>query len=210
MGQPDLAGAADTVREVFNRMDWQGRELVALIGGGHTFGKAHGASNESNGVPPNQCPFASWDGPTGTRTVTSGIEGPWTSEPTKWDNKYFQYMMNYDWEPKKGPGGHWQYFVKGSKGPTAPSADPHDVTGRQRIMMLTTDMALKYDPEYRKYVEEFAANETAFGEAFGKAWYKLVTRDMGPVTRCAGNVSQIFPLQSDLFYHHTSDWFDST
>jgi catalase-peroxidase len=189
MGEPDLAGAAYSIRDVFGRMDWNGRELVALIGGGHTFGKAHGASNASNGEPPNICPFASWDGPTGTDAITSGIEGPWTSEPTQWDNKYFQYLLDYEWEPTIGPGGKWQFKVKGEDGPTAPTADPNNVTARQNIMMLTTDVALKFDPEYRMYVEEFATNETAFANAFAKAWYKLVTRDMGPSTRCAGNVS---------------------
>lgn len=90
MGEPDLAGAAATVRDVFGRMDWKGRELVALIGGGHTFGKTHGASTASPGKTPAECPFAPWAGETGMKAVTSGFEGPWTSEPTKWDNKYFQ------------------------------------------------------------------------------------------------------------------------
>ena len=200
MGEPDVAGAAYTIRDVFGRMDWDGRELVALIGGGHTFGKAHGASTASNGDPPEKCPFASWNGPVGVDAITSGFEGPWTSEPTKWDNKYFTYLMNYEWEAVKGPGGHWQWQVKGDS-PVAPTADPHNDSGKQSIMMLTTDIALKHDPEYKVYSAEFAANETAFKEAFGKAWYKLVTRDMGPATRCAGNVSIMNPsLLSIIFF----------
>jgi catalase-peroxidase len=188
MGEPDLVGAAGTVRQVFGDMGWEGRELVALIGGGHTFGKTHGASTASNGDPPNKCPFAPWAGPTGMEAITSGLEGPWTSEPTKWDNKYFQYLMDFEWEAVIGPGGKHQWRVKDDDGPQAPVADPHS-DEKQDIMMLTTDVALKIDPEYKIYVKEFAENATALTEAFGKAWYKLVTRDMGPVSRCAGDVS---------------------
>jgi catalase-peroxidase len=102
----------------------------------------------------------------------------WTSNPTKWDNKYFRYLVDYEWEPHKGPGGHWQWRINGTDdAPVAPVADPHsdDV---QPVMMLTTDVALSVDPEYRQYVEEFAEDEEAFTEAFAKAWYKLVTRDI--------------------------------
>ena len=185
MGEPDPEGAADTIRDVFGRMDWHGRELVALIGGGHTFGKAHGATKASPGEKPSVCPFAPWAGATGMDAVTSGIEGPWTSEPTKFDNKYFQYLVDFEWEPIVGPGGKHQWQVKGGNGPQAPAADPASVA-MQDIMMLTTDVALMADEEYREYVIEFAQNKTAFSEAFGKAWYKLVTRDVGPVSRCFG------------------------
>jgi catalase-peroxidase len=198
MGEPNVAEAAEVVREVFGRMDWTGRELVAFIGGGHTFGKAHGASTASNGDPPNVCPFASWDGPIGTAAITSGIEGPWTSDPTKWSNEYFQSLLNFEWEPTKGPGGKWQFKVKGDNGPTAPSADPKNTLVRENVMMLTTDIALTSDPEYRLYVEEFASNLTAFTEAFGEAWYKLTTRDMGPHSRCAGTVSRYHSLTMSL------------
>lgn len=217
MGQPDPQGAADTIRDVFGRMDWNGRELVALIGGGHTFGKAHGASKASNGEVPEKCPFASWNGPTGVDAITSGFEGPWyvfvacqllslllaarvltafscnrTSEPTKWDNKYFQYLIDYEWEAHQGPGGHWQWRVVGRRGPTAPVADKSS-NSTQDVMMLTTDVALFVDPEYNVYVREFAENKTAFAEAFANAWYKLVTRDMGPIERCVG--SHVPPAQ---------------
>jgi len=189
MGEPDLAGAAATVRDVFGRMDWKGRELVALIGGGHTFGKAHGATTDSPGKPPKECPFASWAGATGMKAVTSGFEGPWTSEPTKWDNAYFRYLIDFDWEPIVGPGGHHQWRVKignaTTASPKAPVADPNS-TQTQDVMMLTTDVALVADPEYQEYVAEFAANDTALAETFAKAWYKLVTRDVGPAERCLG------------------------
>lgn len=185
MGKPDVLGAAKTVREVFGRMDWVGRELVALIGGGHAFGKTHGASESDSGLPPKECPFNSWAGPTGVNSITSGFEGPWTTRPTTWSNEYFVNLAMNNWELHTGPGGKPQWRVKNG-GPTAPSS--HGV-GRQEIMMLTTDIAMKEDPEFSKYVTEFANNETALTEAFGLAWYKLVTRDMGPVTRCAGKVS---------------------
>jgi catalase-peroxidase len=206
MGEPDVAGAADTIRDVFGRMDWHGRELVALIGGGHTFGKAHGASTQSNGIPPNKCPYGvqSWDGPVGVNAITSGFEGPWTSTPLQWDNHYFQYLVNYEWEPIKGPGGHFQWQINTDNSntttmdiPKAPSADPsqeHDHSKKQNVMMLTTDIALKHDEEYRQYVAEFANNESAFKEAFAKAWYKLVTRDVGPISRCAGTVCISYSL----------------
>lgn len=108
-----------------------------------------------------------------------------TSEPIVWDNAYFKNLVNFDWEVHHGPGGHSQWRVSGGHGPQAPMADLNP-TFTQDIMMLTTDVALKVDPEYQQYVAEFAANETAFAESFAKAWYKLVTRDMGPVERCVG------------------------
>lgn len=115
--------------------------------------------------------------------VTSGFEGPWTANPIGWDNDYFKNLINYDWEVHTGPGGSPQWRVKGGKGPKAPSADGK---GEQDIMMLTTDIALATDPEYRKYVEEFAKDEKAFADAFASVWYKLVNRDLGPVSRLAG------------------------
>lgn len=185
MGEPDAVGAAATVRDVFGRMDWHGRELVALIGGGHTVGKAHGGTKESPGELPSACPFAPWVGGVGMKAVTSGIEGPWTSEPTKFDNKYFQYLVDFDWEAVEGQGGHHQWRVVGTDSPQAPAADPASVA-MQDVMMLTTDVALAVDMEYNEYVKEFAQNETAFFEAFEVAWYKLVTRDVGPISRCIG------------------------
>lgn len=146
---------------------------------------AHGATKASPGKPPDECPFASWAGAKGMNAVTSGFEGPWTSHPTRWDNDYFKYLIDFEWEPWQGPGGHYQWRVKGGNGPMAHAADPASVA-MQDVMMLTTDIALITDAEYKGYVKEFAQNETAFSEAFSRAWYKLVTRDMGPVARCMG------------------------
>jgi catalase (peroxidase I) len=111
--------------------------------------------------------------------MTSGFEGAWTANPIKWDNDYFKYLLNYEWESHIGPGGHYQWRVKGGNGPTAPVAYPPGSTERQDVMMLTTDIALVMDPEYKKYVVEFANDEQAFRDAFAAVWYKLVNRDMG-------------------------------
>jgi catalase-peroxidase len=185
MGQPDPHGAAETVRDVFGRMDWKGKELVALIGGGHAFGKAHGATTNSPGDPPDTCPYAPWAGATGTLAVTSGFEGAWTAHPTKWDNDYFKYLDEFDFEPIVGPGGHHQWRVKRGGGPQSPSADP---TSKKKhdIMMLTTDVALATDEEYKQYVHEFAKDIKALEKQFAYVWYKLVTRDVGPASRCLG------------------------
>jgi catalase (peroxidase I) len=168
-------------------MGMDDRENVALIGGGHTFGKCHGAGTEGPGPTPKECPNNPYPGLHGTGkgndAVTSFLEGAWTSNPTKWDNSYFKNLLDYEWEKHKGPGGKWQWRVKGGKGPKTPMAHGK---GEQDIMMLTTDVALAVDPEYRKYVEEFANDEKAYADAFAKVWYKLVNRDMGPVDRLMG------------------------
>ena len=197
MGVPDPMGAADTIRDVFGRMDMDDRENVALIGGGHTFGKTHGASTDSPGEKPATCPFLPWAGASGADAVTSGFEGAWTAHPTKWDNAYFKNLLEYEWESWMGPGGHYQWRVKGGKGPKAKVAHPPESKDSQDIMMLTTDVALKMDPKYRQYVEEFAKDEQAFADAFGAVWYKLVNRDMGPATRCIG--SDVPPAQAFQF-----------
>lgn len=194
MAKPDPQGAADTIRDVFGRMDMDDRENVALIGGGHTFGKAHGASTSSPGDYPYENPANPWDGPKGDGTVTSGFEGAWTAAPTRWDNAYFKNLLTYDWEAHKGPGGHFQWRIKGGKGPKAPMAHGE---GTQDLMMLTTDIGLVTDPEYKKYVEEFANDPEAFAQAFGEVWYKLVNRDMGPVARCVG--PDVAPAQAFQF-----------
>lgn len=188
MGNPDPQGAADTIRDVFGRMGMGDRENVALIGGGHSIGKCHGAGMEGPGPKPRECPWNPYPGAHGTGkgndTVTSGFEGPWTTNPTKMDNEYFQNLINYEWEKYKGPGGQWQWRIKKPKdAPTAPAAQGD---GKQHLIMLTTDIALATDPKYRKYVEEFANDEKAFFEAFAAVWYKLMNRDMGPVSRLVG------------------------
>ena len=118
MGVPDPQGAADTIRDVFGRMDMDDRENVALIGGGHTFGKCHGASTDDPGPKPFECPANPWPGNFGSGmgmdTVTSGFEGAWTANPIQWDNSYFTNLLNYEWESWKGPGGHYQWRVKGN------------------------------------------------------------------------------------------------
>jgi catalase-peroxidase len=190
MGVPDPQGAADTIRDVFGRMGMNDRENVALIGGGHTFGKCHGAGPEGPGPSPKECPENPYPGMHGTGkgkdACASGLEGPWTANPTKWDNAYFKNLVNYEWEVHKGPGGAWQWRVKGGKGPKAPAAHPGGPSDTQDVMMLTTDIALSVDPEYRKYVDEFANDEKAFADAFAAVWYKLVNRDMGPHSRMVG------------------------
>jgi catalase-peroxidase len=187
MGEPDPQKSADNIRDVFGRMGMDDRENVALIGGGHTFGKAHGAGPDGPGPAPKDQPENPFPGTYGTGkgndAVGSGLEGPWTDNPTQWDNNYFKFLLKYEWEKYKGPGGRWQWRVKGGNGPQAPKAAGE---GKQDIMMFTTDVALVTDPTYRKYVEEFANDLDAFSEAFAKVWYKLVCRDLGPYSRLVG------------------------
>jgi catalase-peroxidase len=201
MGVPDPQGAADNIRDVFGRMGMNDRENVALIGGGHTFGKCHGAGTEGPGPSPAECPHNPYPGMHGTGrgkdAVTSGLEGPWTSNPTGWDNEYFKNLLNYEWEKHKGPGGKWQWRVKGAESPKAPAAHPSNPSETQNIMMLTTDVALVVDPEYRKYVVEFANDEKAFADAFAAVWYKLVNRDMGPISKLVG--PDVAPAQEFQF-----------
>jgi catalase (peroxidase I) len=179
MGQPLPDKSALEIRDTFGRMAMNDSETVALIGGGHTFGKPHGACPKGAGPSPKEDPFNPWPGMCGTGkgndTFTSGFEFQWTPAPTKWDNAYFQQLVNYDWEVFVGPGGKHQWRVKNS-------------TTEQHIGMLTSDIGLTRDPAgiYQKIVKEFATDADKFGHAFSHAWYKLTTRDMGPVTRCVG------------------------
>jgi catalase-peroxidase len=170
-------------------------ETAALIAGGHTFGKVHGADDpdENLGPPPEEAPIEDqglgWENDHGTGkggdTITSGIEGPWTESPVEWDMGYVDNLLEYEWEPEKGPGGAWQWTPKeGEAVPDAP--DAHDADESVTPMMLTTDIALKRDPDYREVMEEFQDDFMAFGMAFAKAWYKLTHRDMGPPTRFLG------------------------
>ena len=169
-------------------------ETVALIAGGHTFGKAHGAAEASHvGAEPEAASMEEmglgWTNSYGTGkgadTITSGLEGAWTSEPAKWDNGYFDNLFGYEWELTKSPAGAWQWTPKGGEGAgTVP--DAHDPSKKHAPMMFTTDLSLRLDPEYAKISKRFHENPDQFAEAFAKAWFKLTHRDMGPTSRYLG------------------------
>jgi len=194
-GNPDPLLAAHDIRETFKRMAMNDEETVALIAGGHTFGKAHGAADPDKylGPEPEAAPTEEqglgWKNSFGTGnagdTITSGLEGAWTTDPTKWDNNYFENLFGYDWVKSKSPAGATQWVPKD---PAAYSTvpDAHDPKKRHAPIMFTTDIALKEDPAYAPISKHFFENPTAFAEAFSKAWYKLTHRDMGPISRCLG------------------------
>ncbi len=193
-GQPDPEASAKNIRQTFSRMAMNDEQTVALIAGGHTFGKVHGADDpeENLGPEPEAAPIEAqgfgWENDhgdgKGADTITSGIEGPWNASPTEWDMGYIDNLLEHEWEPEKGPGGAWQWRpVDEDAVESAPEAHGD---GEQTPMMLTTDVALKKDPEYREIVERFQENPMAFGMAFAKAWYKLTHRDMGPPSRFLG------------------------
>ncbi len=192
-GQPDPMASAKNIRQTFDRMAMNDTETAALIAGGHTFGKVHGAGDpeEVHSSEPEAAPIEAqglgWqDGETAAENgvTTSGIEGPWTQSPTEWDMGYVDNLLDYEWEPEKGPGGAWQWTpTDESLADSAPAAQNDD---RVTPMMLTTDVALKRDPSYRDAVEGFQENPMEFGMAFAKAWYKLTHRDMGPPERFRG------------------------
>ncbi|KAG2424571.1 hypothetical protein HXX76_014451 [Chlamydomonas incerta] len=195
MGKPVPEESAPQIRGVFRRMGMDDAETVALIGGGHAFGKSHGACPTGPGPSPEEAPDAPWPGTCGdgkaNNTFTSGFEGPWTTTPTAWDNQYFQNLLAYNWEVHVGPGGHHQWRPK--------AKDAKSKAPLPAVMMLTTDVALLHDDDYRGLVELFAANLTALEHTFKHAWYKLVTRDMGPATRCLGpDVPPPQPFQAPL------------
>jgi catalase-peroxidase len=193
-GKPDPLAAAIDIRETFRRMAMNDEETAALIIGGHTFGKCHGAvSPDYAGPEPEACPVEAQDlgwkntfrTGNGDYTLTSGLEGAWTNEPTKWDNGYLDNLYGYDWELTTSPAGAHQWT------PTNPEAqgtvpDAHDPSKRHAPMMLTTDLALKLDPIYAPITKRFHENPDQLADAFAKAWYKLLHRDMGPVTRFLG------------------------
>ena len=194
-GEPDVEGSAKNIRESFGRMAMNDEETVALIAGGHTFGKVHGAADpdEHVGPDPSDAPIDAqgfgWDNNfgegKGPDTITSGIEGPWNTTPTQWDMSYVDNLLGHEWVPEKGPGGAWQWTTKdGELQEAAPGVqDPSD---KEDVMMLTTDVALKKDPDYREVLETFQENPQRFHESFAKAWYKLIHRDMGPPERFLG------------------------
>ncbi len=194
-GNPDPILAAHDIRETFGRMAMNDEETVALIAGGHTFGKAHGAADAGKYV--GREPAAAgieeqsmgWKNTFGTGnagdTITSGLEGTWTTTPTKWSNNFFENLFGYEWELTKSPAGAYQWKPKGGAGEgTVP--DAHDPSKRQTPFMLTTDLSLRDDPEYAKISKRFYKNPKEFADAFARAWYKLTHRDMGPISRYLG------------------------
>ena len=185
----DPVESANDIRDVFGRMNFDDEETVAIIGGGHTFGKAHGACPAGAGDSPIEDPFNPYPGNCGegvANTFTSGFELPFTSKPTEWDNEYFKNLINYEWESFQGPGGHLQWRPVGEDN-EVPMAEKADGTGQERIGLLTSDVALKNDPKFYEYVKLFAENMTYFDEEFAHAWYQLVTRDMGPRAQCVND-----------------------
>ncbi len=192
-GNPDPLASAKDVRETFARMAMNDYETVALVAGGHTFGKCHGAASDADylGREPEGAPIEEqglgWKNSYGTGkgsdTITSGIEGAWTKNPIKWDNNYFENLFEYEWELTKSPAGAHQWTAKGGEG-TVP--DAHDPSKKHAPMMTTADLALRFDPIYEPISRHFYENPDEFADAFAKAWYKLTHRDMGPVSRYLG------------------------
>ncbi len=204
-GQPSALAAAKDIRETFGRMAMNDEETVALIAGGHTFGKAHGAASpdgnvgaEPEGANLEEQGFG-WKNTYGKGnagdTITSGLEGAWTTTPTQWSNNYFENLLEYDWDLVKSPAGAWQWI------PTDPAAsgtvpDAHDPNKSHAPIMFTTDLALRMDPIYGKISKRFYENPKEFEAAFAKAWFKLTHRDMGPTSRYLG---PLVPTEQQLW-----------
>jgi catalase-peroxidase len=194
-GNPDILASAVDIRETFKRMAMNDEETVALIAGGHTFGKAHGAANpdEHVGVEPEAAPLEAmglgWANNLGTgagaSTISSGLEGAWTPTPIKWDNTYFETLFGYEWEQTKSPAGATQWVPK--DGAAADAVPDAHVAGKKHApIMFTTDLALRYDPIYEGISRKFLNDADAFADAFARAWFKLTHRDMGPRARYIG------------------------
>eukprot|EP00463_Aulacantha_scolymantha_P001103 TRINITY_DN176_c0_g1_i5.p1 TRINITY_DN176_c0_g1~~TRINITY_DN176_c0_g1_i5.p1 ORF type:complete len:488 (+),score=117.70 TRINITY_DN176_c0_g1_i5:440-1903(+) len=193
-GNPDPLASARDIRETFGRMAMNDEETVALTAGGHTFGKCHGAGDASLvGPEPEAAPIeqmglgwiSSYASGKGSDTITSGLEGAWTANPTKWDNGYFDILLGEEWELVKSPAGANIWHVKNPKSEhMAPDAE--DASKKVPTMMTTADMAMREDPEYRKISERFHKDPDAFQDAFTRAWFKLLHRDMGPRVRYLG------------------------
>jgi len=193
-GVPDAVASARDVRETFARMARNDEETVALVAGGHTFGKTHGAGPATHvGREPEAAPVEEmglgWKSSFGTGkgddTITSGIEGPWTPNPIQWDMGYFDMLFNYDWNLVKSPAGAWQWVPVGvDESHMAPAA--HDSSKRVTTIMTTADLALRMDPAYRKIAKRFHEHPEEFADAFARAWFKLTHRDMGPRARYLG------------------------
>jgi catalase-peroxidase len=202
-GKPDPVSAARDIRETFGRMAMNDEETVALIAGGHTFGKAHGAADPGQYVGPDpegagieeqgfgwKNTFGSGNG---AATITSGLEGAWTTNPVKWDNSYFDNLLGYEWELTKSPAGANQWTPKDAAlAGTVP--DAHDPSKKHAPMMFTTDIALKVDQSYARISKHFHENPDVLADTFAKAWFKLTHRDMGPITRYLGPLVPQEPL----------------
>jgi catalase-peroxidase len=210
-GNPSALAAARDIRETFARMAMNDEETVALIAGGHTFGKTHGAADPDQYVGPEPEGAAleeqglGWTNSFGSGrasdTITSGLEGAWTPTPVTWDNSYFETLFGYDWDLTKSPAGAQQWV------PTDPAAadtvpDAHDPSKRHAPIMLTTDLALRMDPIYAPIAKRFHQNPDEFADAFARAWYKLTHRDMGPRTRCLGS---LVPAEPQLWQDPVPD-----
>ncbi|MEY3050360.1 MAG: hypothetical protein RLY31_145 [Bacteroidota bacterium] len=194
-GKPDPLAAAVDIRETFGRMAMNDEETVALIAGGHTFGKTHGAGDPSQYVGPEPAGATieeqslGWKNTLGSGnaqyTITSGLEGAWTTTPTQWSNNYFENLFGYEWELTKSPAGAYQWKPKDNAGEGL-VPDAHDPAVRHAPFMLTTDLALRFDPAYEKISRRFYENPDEFADAFARAWFKLTHRDMGPRNRYLG------------------------
>jgi catalase-peroxidase len=194
-GKPDPVASARDIRETFARMAMNDEETFALIAGGHTFGKGHGAHDPSKyvGPEPEGAPIEQqglgWKSSAGKGnaedTISSGLEGAWTTQPTKWDSEYLSNLLDYEWELGKGSGGGWQWYPKDGAGADL-VPDAHVAGKKHSPMMFTADLALRFDPVYYEIAKRFHANPDQFADAFARAWFKLTHRDMGPIVRYLG------------------------
>jgi catalase-peroxidase len=194
-GNPDPLAAAKDIRETFGRMAMNDEETVALIAGGHTFGKTHGAADPGKYVGKEPAAASieeqslgwnnTFNSGNGASTITSGLEGAWTTTPTKWSNNFFENLFGYEWELTKSPAGANQWKPKDGAG-AGLVPDAHDASKKHAPFMLTTDLALRVDPVYEKISRRFYENPDQFADAFARAWYKLTHRDMGPISRYLG------------------------
>jgi catalase-peroxidase len=195
-GNPDPAAAANMIRQTFGRMAMNDEETVALIVGGHTFGKTHGAAPAPQHVGPDPEGAAleeqglgwtsKYGSGKGSDTITSGLEGAWTSNPAKWDHNFLENLYGHEWELTASPAGAKQWKPKANGKPVATAPDAHDPSKKHAVMMLTTDLALRTDPTYAAITKRFLEHPKQLEDAFARAWYKLLHRDMGPVSRMLG------------------------
>jgi catalase-peroxidase len=195
-GKPDPAAAAKMIRQTFGRMAMNDEETVALIVGGHSFGKTHGAAPAPENVGPEPegasieeqgFGWTSRHGSgKGAHTITSGLEGAWTTNPVKWDHNFLENLYGHEWELTKSPAGAQQWKPKPNGSAVATAPDAHDPSKKHAVMMLTTDLALRTDPTYAKITKRFLDNPKELEDAFARAWYKLLHRDMGPISRYLG------------------------